>query len=69
MRTRQLSQNAHADPGQVLALLKEQETAGQVRRSGTRAATRRYAITDEDRIATRAAELETTSRRGRARKG
>jgi hypothetical protein len=53
----------------VLALLKEQESAGQVRRSGTRAATRWHVITDEDRIAIRAAELETTSRRGRARKG
>jgi hypothetical protein len=69
MRTRELSQNTNANRAQVLALLKEQESAGQVRRSGTRAATRWHVITDEDRIAIRAAELETTSRRGRARKG
>jgi hypothetical protein len=52
----------------VLALLKEQESAGQVRRTGTRAATRWDVITDEDRIAARAAELESRSRRKPARK-
>ena len=64
MRTRELAQVTSADPAQVLALLKEQEDAGQVRRTGTRAATRWHVITDEDRVAARAAEL----RRRRSRK-
>jgi hypothetical protein len=68
MSTRELSRAANADPAQALVLLKEQESAGQVRRTGTRAATRWYAITDEDRIAVRAAELEASSRRARARR-
>lgn len=68
MSTRELSQQTNADPGQILALLKEQEGAGQVRRSGTRAATRWHTITNEDRIAARAAELEAGSRRSRVRR-
>ena len=52
----------------MLALLKEQEDAGQVRRTGTRAATRWHAVTDEDRIAARATEIARGSRRGRSRK-
>ena len=68
MRTRELSQATNGDPNQVLTLLKEQENAGQVRRTGTRSATRWHVITDEDRIATRAAELQASSRRARARK-
>lgn len=68
MSTRELSKQTNGDPGQVLALLKEQEGAGQVRRSGSRAATRWHTITDEDRIAARAAELEASSRRSRARR-
>lgn len=68
MSTRELSKQTNGDPGQVLALLKEQEGAGQVRRSGSRAATRWHTITDEDRIAARAAELEARSRRSRARR-
>jgi hypothetical protein len=69
MRTRELSDTTNADPSQVLTLLKEHEAMGQVRRTGTRAATRWHAITDEDRIPARAAELEgASSRRSRARK-
>jgi hypothetical protein len=68
MRTRELATATNGDPTQVLALLKEQESAGQVRRTGTRAATRWHVITDEDRIAARAAELERQNRRKRARK-
>lgn len=68
MRTRELAQVTNGNPGQVLALLKEQENAGQVRRSGTRAATRWHVITDEDRIAARAAELRAATRPSRARK-
>jgi hypothetical protein len=68
MRTRELSQATNGDPTQLLALLKEQEDAGQVRRSGTRAATRWHVITDEDRIAARAAELRAAGKRTRARR-
>jgi hypothetical protein len=68
MSTRQLSQATNGDPGQVLALLKEQEDAGQIRRTGTRAATRWHVVSDEDRIAARVAEFQATSRRARARK-
>jgi hypothetical protein len=68
MRTRELAQATNGDPRQLLALLKEQEDAGQVRRSGTRAATRWQAITDEDRIAATAGEPPVASRRGRARR-
>lgn len=68
LRTSELSQATNGAPAQVLALLKEQEDAGQVRRSGTRASTRWHAITDQDRIAARVAELEASSRQSRARK-
>jgi hypothetical protein len=67
MRTRELSQATNGDPTQLLSLLKEQEDAGQVRRSGTRAATRWYVITDEDRAA-RAAEPRAAGKRTRARR-
>lgn len=68
MSTRDLARATNGDPTQVLAVLKEQETAKQVRRSGARAATRWHLITDEDRIAARAGELEASSRRTRARR-
>ena len=68
LRTADLAKAANGDRAQVLALLKEQEAAGEVRRTGTRAATRWHVITDEDRIAARAAELTPQSRRTRARK-
>lgn len=67
MRTSELARATKGNSTQILALLKEQESAGQVRRSGTRAATRWHVITDDDRIAVRAAELEHKSRRKRAR--
>jgi hypothetical protein len=67
MRTAELAKAANGARAQVLALLKEQEAAGEVRRTGTRAATRWHAITDEDRIAARAAELTAQSSRRRAR--
>jgi hypothetical protein len=65
LRTADLAKAANGARAQVLAILKEQEAAGEVRRTGTRAATRWHAITDEDRIAARAAEL--TPRAGRTR--
>jgi hypothetical protein len=68
LKTAELARATSGDPAQVLTLLKEQESAGEVRRSGTRAATRWHVITDEHRIAARAAELNAESRRTRARK-
>jgi hypothetical protein len=67
LRTAELAKATNGNPAQVLTLLKEQELAGEVRRTGTRAATRWQVITDEDRIAARAAELTAQSRRTRAR--
>jgi hypothetical protein len=57
LSTRELAADSGGSSAQVLGLLKEQEAAGDVRRSGTRAATRWHLVTDEDRIAARAAEL------------
>jgi hypothetical protein len=68
LSTREISRATNGDPRQVLTLLKDQETAGQFRRTGTRAATRWHVITDEDRIAARAAELTARSRQTRVRK-
>jgi hypothetical protein len=51
----------------VLALLRELEQAQRIRRTGQRRATRWHAITDEDRIRERAAELATRSPRRRPR--
>jgi hypothetical protein len=72
-----LSANAIARQGgaaynRTLKLLHELEAAGQVRRSGSRRSTVWRLITDEERIAERAAELEhrrsvPSQRRGRAR--
>lgn len=68
MSTRDLARATNGDPTQVLAVLKEQEKTQQIRRTGTRAATRWHLITDEDRIAARTAELQATSRRARGRR-
>jgi hypothetical protein len=68
LRTAELAKATNGDPAQVLTLLKERESAGEVRRTGTRAATRWHVITDEDRVAARAAELSAQSGRTRARK-
>ncbi len=68
LRTAELAKATNCDPAQVLMLLKERESAGDVRRTGTRAATRWHVITDEDRIAVGAAELTARSGRKRARK-
>jgi hypothetical protein len=66
-----VAQRAGAGYSRTLRLLHELEAAGRVRRSGARRSTVWQLITDEDRIAQRAAELErlrsTPSRRGRAR--
>ena len=60
--TSALAARANADRDQVLTLLRELETAGRVRRTGQRRATRWHAITDEERIQERAAELAARSR-------
>jgi hypothetical protein len=71
-----IAEQASAPDRQVLALLRALEASGKVRRTGQRRSTLWHLITDEDRIAERAAELERqfaarrgdrTQRRGRAR--
>ena len=67
-----IAKQADAGYSRTLKLLHELEAAGQVRRSGSRRSTVWQLITDEERIAQRAAELERlrrgpSQRRGRAR--
>jgi hypothetical protein len=62
LTTTALAEQANADRDQVLTLLREMEAVGQVRRIGQRRSTRWRAITDEERIAQRAAELAAQSR-------
>ena len=67
-----IAQQVGAGYNRTLKLLRELEAAGQVRRSGSRRSTAWQLITDEERIAERAAELERrergpSRRRGRAR--
>jgi hypothetical protein len=63
LTTSALASQAGADHDQVLALLRDLEAARRVRRTGARRATRWHAITDEDRIRERAAELASRSTR------
>lgn len=63
LTTSALAEQASADRDQVLALLRDLEKAKRVRRSGQRRATRWHAITDEDRIRERAAELASRTNR------
>lgn len=63
LSTSALAEQANANRDQVLGLLRELETAGRIRRSGQRRATRWHVITDEERIRERAAELEATRKR------
>jgi DNA-binding CsgD family transcriptional regulator len=62
LTTAALAEQAGADRDQVLALLRDLEQAQRVRRTGQRRGTRWHAITDEDRIRERAAELASRSR-------
>lgn len=62
LTTAALANQANGSPDQVRTLLRELEAAGQVRRTGVRRGVRWHAITDEDRIAARAAELAARSR-------
>jgi hypothetical protein len=66
LTTAALAKETNADPGQMLPLLRELEAAGRVRRSGQRRGLRWHAVTDEDRIAARAAELASRSRSAKA---
>ena len=63
MSTPELAQATNGKPDQILALLRELEKADQIRRTGERRATRWHLITDEDRIAARAAEIAAQSKR------
>lgn len=67
MSTPELAKAADGKPDQVLSLLRELEQAEQIRRTGQRRGTRWHLITDEDRVAARAAELAARSTR-RAKK-
>jgi hypothetical protein len=61
-----ISKRSNASYNQVLELLRTLDSAGQVRRTGSRRTSRWRLVTDEERIAERAAELE---RRSLARSG
>jgi hypothetical protein len=63
LSTSELAKATHGRPDQILALLRELETSDQIRRSGVRRGTRWHLITDEDRIAARAAEIAAQSKR------
>ena len=63
LTTSTLVERTNGDRDQVLTLLRELEAAGRVRRTGQRRSTRWHAITDEDRIRERAAELAARSTR------
>lgn len=56
-----IAKRSRAGYNKVLDLLRELESAGQVRRTGTRRSSLWRLITDEERIAQRAAELERLS--------
>ncbi len=58
-----IAKRSNARYAQVLDLLRELERSGQVRRFGDRRTSRWRLISDEERIAERAAELEKLSRR------
>jgi hypothetical protein len=56
-----LAKEAGGNVDQIRVLLKELSDAGQVRRTGERRTTRWHLVTDEDRIAARAAEIDAQS--------
>ena len=61
MTTTALAERANGNRDQTLTTLRELEADGRVRRSGQRRSTRWHAITDEERIQKRAAELAARS--------
>ena len=62
LSTAVIAQRGHAEPSQVLALLRELEKAAEVRRSGERRGTRWHLITEEDRIASEPPSLPAAAR-------
>ena len=62
LTTSALTERTNGNRDQVLTLLRELEAAGRIRRSGQRRSTRWHAVTDEDRIRERAAELAARSK-------
>ena len=67
LTTAALAKQANGDPAYVLRILHELEAADRVRRTGERRATRWHAITDEDRIQERAAELASRPKGSRSK--
>lgn len=65
LTTSVLAERTNGDRDQVLNLLRELEAAGRIRRTGQRRSTRWHAVTDEDRIRERAADLAARSKRKR----
>jgi hypothetical protein len=63
MTTSVLVERSGVSRDQILALLRELEAAGRIRRTGQRRSTRWHAITDEERIEKRAAELAALSKK------
>jgi hypothetical protein len=63
LTTSALAEQTDGTRDHVLTLLRELERAGRVRRTGQRRGTRWHAITDEDRIRERVAELEALQKR------
>ncbi len=63
MSTPELAKATDGKPDQILSLLRDLEQAEQIRRTGQRRGTRWHLITDEDRVAARAAELAAQSTR------
>jgi hypothetical protein len=62
LSTSELAERAGGDRDRILTVLRELEAAGRIRRAGQRRGTRWHAITDEERIERRAAELAARSR-------
>jgi hypothetical protein len=63
LTTSALAEKTGGNRDHLLKLLRDLETAGRIRRTGQRRATRWHTITDEDRIRERVAELEATRKR------
>lgn len=63
MSTSELADATNGKPDQIRALLRELEQSDQIRRTGVRRGTRWHLITDEDRVAARAAQIAAQSKR------
>ena len=63
MTTSALQERASGNRGQLLTLLRQLEATGRIRRTGQRRSMRWHAITDEERIEKRAAELAALSKK------